>query len=67
MPGPVCLVSLPNHLYRPEGKSELYSLYSNPSLTKQTNQQEQMTSETPQPEPSVETLNSEKATFKEHM
>lgn len=67
MPGPVCLVTLPNHLYRPEGNSEQYLLYSHPSLTKPTNHREQPTSGTPQPELNVETLNNEKATFSEHL
>lgn len=66
MPGPVCLVTLPNHLYRPDGKLEQYLLYSHPSLTKPTKQWERPTSGTPQPEPNVETLNNEKVTFNEH-
>lgn len=66
MPGPVCLVTLPNHLYRPDGKLEQYLLYSHPSLTKPTKQRERPTSGTPQPEPNVETLNNEKVTFNEH-
>lgn len=61
MPGPVYLVTLPNHLYRPEEKSEQYLLYSHPSLTKSNNQREQPTSGTPQPELNVETP------FNEHL
>lgn len=66
MPGPVCLVTLPNHLYRPGGKSEQYLLHSHPSLTKSTKQQEQPTCGTPQPELNVEIPNNEKVTFSEH-
>lgn len=67
MASPVCLVTLPNHLYRPEGKSEWYLLYAHLSLTKPTNQREQPTSGTPQPELHAETLNNEKVTFNEHL
>lgn len=63
MPGPVCLVTLPNHLYRPKRKSEQYLLYFYPSLTNPTNQREQPTSGTPQPEVNVEILNNEKSQF----
>lgn len=66
MPGPVCLVTLPNHLYRRERKSEQYLLSFHPSLTEPTNQWEQPTGGTPQAELNVEILNNETATFNEH-
>lgn len=67
MPGPVCLVTLPNLLYWPGGKLEQYLLHSHPSLVKPRKRRGQATSRNPRPGPQRrDPRTMGKVTFSEH-